>query len=328
MRRREFITLLGGAAAAWPLAARAQQREQMRRIGVLMSAASETDQQGSLAVFKETLHQLDWIDGRNMRIEIRWARGDPAEARKDAEELVALPADVIMVTGQLGLHALLQVTRSVPIVFNSIIDPVGGGEIDSLARPGGNATGFITFDYALAAKWAELLKEIAPTVTRVAVLRDSAVAAGIGQFAVIQSVAPSIGLDVSVINMRDAQQIERDIARFASSPNGGLIVVGGAAPVVHQKLIVALAAQHKLPAVYYRRYFVTSGGLISYGWDADDQYRGAARYVDRILKGEKPADLPVQAPTKFELVINLKTAKALGLSEPQSLLSRADDVIE
>src|SRR6516165_3086309 len=226
MRRREFISLLGGAAAAWPLAARAQQREQMWRIGVLMSAASETDQQGSLAVFKETLHQLDWIDGRNMRIEIRWARGDPAEARKDAEELVALPADVIMTAGQLGLQALLQVTRSAPIVFNSIIDPVGSGYIDSLARPGGNATGFITFDYALAAKWAELLKEIAPTVTRVAVLRDSAIAAGIGQFAVIQSVAPSIGLDVSVINMRDAQQIERDIARFASSPNGGLIVVG------------------------------------------------------------------------------------------------------
>ena len=196
------------------------------------------------------------------------------------------------------------------------------------ARPGGNATGFITFDYALAAKWAELLKEIAPTVKQVAVLRDSAIAAGIGQFAVIQSVAPSIGLDVSVINMRDAQQIERDIARFASSPNGGLIVVGGAAAVVHQKLIVALAAQHKLPAVYYRRYFVTRGGLISYGWDADDQYRGAARYVDRILKGEKPADLPVQAPTKFELVINLKTAKALGLSVPQSLLSRADEVME
>ena len=328
MKRREFVTLFGVAATAWPLMARAQQREQMRRIGVLMSAASETDQQAGLAVFKETLHQLDWIDGRNIRVEVRWARGDPAEAHKDAEELVALPADVIMTAGQLGLHALLQVTRSAPIVFNSIIDPVGGGEIDSLARPGGNATGFITFDYALAAKWAELLKEIAPTVTRVAVLRDSTISAGIGQFAVIQSVAPSIGLDASVINMRDAQQIEQDIARFASSPNGGLIVVGGPTAVVHQKLIVALSAQHKLPAIYYRRYFVTSGGLISYGWDADDQYRGAARYVDRILKGEKPGDLPVQAPTKYELVISLKTAKALGLSVPQSLLSRADEVIE
>jgi len=312
----------------WPLAARAQQREQMRRIGVLMSAASETDQQAGVAVFKETLHQLDWIDGRNMRIEIRWAHVDPAEARKGAEELVALPADLIMTAGQLGLQALLQVTRSVPIVFDGVIDPVGGGQIDSLAQPGGNATGFITFDYALAAKWAELLKEIAPTVTRVAVIRDSAIAAGIGQFAVIQSVAPSIGLNVSVINMRDARQIEQDIARFASSPNGGLILTGGAAAVVHQNLIVALAAQHKLPAVYYRRYFVTSGGLISYGYDVDEQYRGAARYVDRILKGEKPADMPVQAPTKYELVINLRTAKALGLDVPHSLLARADEVIE
>ena len=328
MRRREFITLVGGAAAGWPLAARAQQPDRTRRIGVLMGAAVQTDQQAGLAVFKETLHQLDWIDGRNVRLEVRWARGDSAEARRDAEELVALPADVIMVTGQLGLEALMRMTPSVPIVFNSVIDPVGSGYIDSLARPGGNVTGFITFDYALAAKWAELLKQIAPTVTRVAVLRDSAIAAGIGQFAVIQSVAPSIGLDVSVINMRDARQIEQDITRFASSPNGGLILTGSAPAVVHQKLIVALAAQHKLPAVYYRRYFVTSGGLISYGWDVDDQYRGAARYVDRILKGEKPADLPVQAPTRYELVVNLKTAKALGIEVPPTLLARADEVIE
>jgi putative tryptophan/tyrosine transport system substrate-binding protein len=328
MRRRDFIKGFVGSAGAWPFAARAQQGEQMRRIGVLMGAAVETDQQAGLAVFKEILHQLGWSDDRNVRVEVRWAGGDAAEARKGAEELVALPADVIMVTGQLGLEVLLRVTQSVPIVFNSVIDPVGGGQIDSLARPGGNATGFITFDYALAAKWAELLKQIAPTVTRVAVLRDSAIAAGIGQFAVIQSVAPSIGVDVSVINMRDAGQIEQDIMRFASFPNGGLILTGSAPAVVHQKLIVALAAQHKLPAVYYRRYFVTSGGLISYGWDVDDQYRGAARYVDRILKGEKPADLPVQAPTKYELVINLKTAKALGLSVPQSLLTRANEVIE
>ena len=327
MQRRQFITLLGSTAAAWPLAARAQQREQMRRIGVLMSAAIETDQQASVAVFKEILHQLDWIDGRNVRVEIRWARGDPAEARKDAEELVALPADVIMVGGQLGLEALLRATHSVPIVFNSVIDPVGSGYVDSLARPGGNATGFITFEYALTAKWVELLKQIAPTVTRVAVLRDPAIAAGVGQVAVIQSVAPTVGVDVSVINMRDARQIEQDITRFASSPNGGFLT-GSALAVVHQNLVVALAAQHKLPAVYYRRYFVTSGGLVSYGWNVDDQYRGAARYVDRILKGEKPADLPVQAPTKYELVINLKTAKALGLSVPQSLLSRADEVIE
>jgi putative ABC transport system substrate-binding protein len=328
MRRREFITLFGSVAAAWPLVARAQQFEHMRRIGVLMSAGVETDQQASLAVFKEILHQLDWIDGRNVRVEIRWARGDPAEARKDAEELVALPADVIMVGGQLGLEALLRATHSVPIVFNSVIDPVGSGYVDSLARPGGNATGFITFEYALTAKWVELLKQIAPTVTRVAVLRDPAIAAGVGQVAVIQSVAPTVGVDVSVINMRDARQIEQDITRFASSPNGGLILTGSALAVVHQNLVVALAAQHKLPAVYYRRYFVTSGGLVSYGWNVDDQYRGAARYVDRILKGEKPADLPVQAPTKYELVINLKTAKALGLNVPNTLIGRADEVIE
>jgi putative ABC transport system substrate-binding protein len=328
MRRRDFIKVVAGSAMTWPLVARAQQREQMWRIGVLMSAASETDQQAALAVFKEILHQLDWIDGRNVRLEVRWAGANPAKARKDAEELVALQPDVIMVAGQLGLEVLMRMTPSVPIVFNSVIDPVGSGYIDSLARPGGNATGFINFDYALAAKWAELLKEIAPTVTRVAVLRDSATAGGIGQFAVIQSVAPSIGLNVSVINMRDARQIEQDITRFASSPNGGLILTGSAAAVVHQNLIVALAAQHKLPAVYYRRHFVTGGGLISYGYDVDEQYRGAARYVDRILKGEKPADLPVQAPNKYELVINLKTAKALGISVPQSLIARADEVIE
>jgi len=328
VRRRQFISLLGSAAAAWPLAARAQQSERMRRIGVLMSAASGTDQEAGVAVFKEVLHQLGWIDGQNVRVEIRWARGDPAEARQSAEELVALPADIIMVTGQLGLEVLLQATHSVPIVFNSVIDPVGSGYIDSLARPGGNATGFITFEYGLTAKWVELLKQVAPTVTRVAVLRDSAIAAGIGQFAVIQSVAPSIGVDVSVINMRDARQIEQDITRFANSPNGGLILTGSAPAVVYQDLIVALAAQHKLPAVYYRRYFVTNGGLISYGWVVDDQYRGAARYVDRMLKGERPADLPVQAPTKYELVINLKSAKTLGLNVPQSLIARADEVIE
>ena len=328
MRRREFITLLGGAAAAWPLAARAQQREQMRRIGVLMGAAVETDQQAGLAVFKETLHQSGWIDGSNARVEVRWAGGNPVEARKDAEELVALPADVIMTNGQFTLQTLLEATRSVPIVFIATVDPVGSDLIDSLARPGGNATGFVLFEYTLAGKWVELLKQIAPTVARVAVLRDAALSAGIGQFAVIQSVAPSIGLDVSVIKMRDAGQIEQDITRFARSPNGGLILTASALSVVHQKLIVALAAQHKLPAVYYRRYFVTSGGLISYGPDIDEQYRGAARYVDRVLKGEKPSDLPVQAPTKYELVVNLKTAKALGITIPQSVLTRADEVSE
>jgi len=328
MRRRDFIKVITGSAAAWPLAALAQQGERMRRIGVLMGAAVQTDQRAGLAVFKEILHQLGWIDGRNVRVEVRWAGGDPVEARKDAEELVALPADVIMAAGQLPLQALLQATRSVPIVFSSVADPVGSGFVDSLARPGGNATGFVLFEYALAGKWVELLKQIAPNVTRVAVLRDAALTAGIGQFAVIQSVAPSIGVDVSAINMRDPGQIEQDITRFASSANGGLIVTGSALAVVHQNLTVALAAQHKLPAVYYRRYFVTSGGLISYGPDSDEQYRGAAHYVDRILKGERPADLPVQTPAKYELVINLKTAKTLGLSVPQSLLSRADEVIE
>jgi putative ABC transport system substrate-binding protein len=328
MRRRDFIKGFVGSAGAWPFAAWAQQREQMRGIGVLMAAASETDQQAGLAVFKEILHQLGWIDGHNVRVEVRWAGGDPVAARKDAEELVALPADVIMANGQLGLEALLRATRSVPIVFNNAIDPVGSGFIDSLARPGGNATGFVLFEYALAGKWVELLKQIAPTVSRVAVLRDVVLPAGTGQFAVIQSAAPSIGVDVSAMNMRDAAQIEQDITRFASSPNGGLILTGSPLAVFHQNLVVALAARHKLPAVYYRRYFVTSGGLISYGPDIEEQYRGAARYVDRILKGEKPADLSVQAPTKYELVINLKTAKALGLSVPQALLFRADDLIE
>jgi putative ABC transport system substrate-binding protein len=328
MRRREFIKGFVGSAGAWPFAAWAQQREQMRGIGVLMAAAVQTDQQAGLAMFKEILHQLGWIDGRNVRVEVRWAGGDPVAARKDAEELVALPADVIMANGQLGLEALLRATRSVPIVFNNAVDPVGSGFIDSLARPGGNATGFVLFEYSLAGKWVELLKQIAPTVTRVAVLRDAILPAGTGQFAVIQSVAPSIGVDVSAINLRDAAQIEQDVTRFANTPNGGLILTASPLAVVHQNLVVALAARHKLPAVYYRRYFVTSGGLISYGPDVDEQFRGAARYVDRILKGEKPADLPVQAPTKYELVINLKTAKALGLSVPQALLSRADDSIE
>jgi len=328
VKRREFITLLGVAATTWPLAARAQQPAQMRRVGVLESAGIETDQQAGVAVFKEVLRQLGWIDGRNVRVEVRWAGADPARARKDAEELVALQPDIIVVTGTLGLQALLQTTRSVPIVFNSITDPVGSGFIDNLARPGGNATGFILFDYALTAKWVELLKEIAPTVTRVAVLRDPELTAGVGQFAVIQYVAPSVGMEVSAISMRDARGIEQDIAKFARAPNGGLILTGSALSVVYRDLVVGLAAKHKLPAVYHRRYFVTGGGLMSYGSEVDEQFRGAARYVDRILKGEKAADLPVQAPTKYELVINLKTAKALGLTIPPSVLARADEVIE
>jgi putative ABC transport system substrate-binding protein len=271
---------------------------------------------------------LGWIDGRNVRVEVRFAGADPTKARKDAEELVALQPDVIMVTGTLGLQTLLQTTRSVPIVFNSTADPVGSGFIDSLARPGGNATGFLLFDYALSAKWLELLKEIAPTVTRVAVLREPELTTGVGQFAVIQYVAPSVGMEVSAISMRDAREIEQDVAKFASSPNGGLILTASTLSTVHRDLVVGLAAKHKLPAVYNRRYFVTGGGLMSYGPEVDEGFRGAARYVDRILKGEKPADLPVQAPTKYELVINRKTAQALGLPVPPSLLARADDVIE
>src|SRR5215469_9157380 len=328
MRRRGFMTVLGGAAVAWPLAAHAQQPAQMRRVGVLESAGIETDQQAGVAVFKEVLHQLGWVDGRNIRLEVRWAGADPAKARKDAEELVALQTDVILVTGILGLEVLLQKTHSVPIVFNNVADPVGSGLVDSLARPGGNATGFVLFDYALTAKWLELLKQIAPTVTRVAVLRDPGLTAGIGQFAVIEYVAPSVGIEVSAINLRDARQIEQDITKFATSPNSGLILTGSALSLVHRDLIIALAAQHKLPAVYHRRYFAAGGGLMSYGPDVDEQSRGAAQYVDRILKGEKPADLPVQAPTKYELVINLKTAKALGITIPQSLLTTADEVIE
>jgi putative tryptophan/tyrosine transport system substrate-binding protein len=327
MRRREFIALAGSTAIAWPLAAHAQQPAQMRRVGVLESAGIETDQQAGVALFREVLHQLGWIDGRNMRLEVRWAAADPAKARKNAEELVALQTDVIMATGVLALQTLLQTTRSVPIVFNGAVDPVGSGFIDSLARPGGNATGFVLFDYALTAKWVELLKEIAPTVTRVAVLRDQEIHV-VGQFAVIQYVAPSVGMEVTAISMRDAQETEQDIAKFASAPNGGLILTASALSVVHRDLVVGLAAKYKLPAVYYRRYFVTGGGLMSYGAEVDEQFRGAARYVDRILKGEKPADLPVQAPTKYELVINRKTAQALGLTIPPSLLARADDVIE
>jgi putative tryptophan/tyrosine transport system substrate-binding protein len=327
MKRREFIAGLGGAAA-WPLVARGQQPERIRRIGLLMSAAIETDQPAAVAAFVQVLQQLGWTEGRNVRIDIRWARGDPAEARKYAEELIALAPDVIMTSGQVALETLLQATRTVPIVFNTVADPVGAGYVDTLARPGGNATGFIQFDYTLAGKWLELLKQIAPNVTRAAVLRDPAIAAGVGQFAVIQSVALSVGMQVSAINLHDAGEIERAITRFADSPNGGLIVTTSALSAVHHDLIIALAARHKLPAVYYRRYFVTLGGLISYGYDIFKQFRDTAGYVDRILKGEKPADLPVQAPTRYELAINLKTAKALGLTVPPSLLARADEVIE
>jgi putative ABC transport system substrate-binding protein len=329
MRRREFITLLGGTAATWPLVARAQSQERVRRIAMLIALrADNADAQAYRAAFLQALQQLGWTDGHNVRIETRWGGGSASAIRKQAADLVALAPDVIFVHGTVTMTPLLEVTRTVPIVFVGIIDPVGAGFVDSLGRPGGNATGFTGFEYSLSGKWLELLKQVAPGVTRAAVLRDPAITGGIGQFAVIQSLAPSVGVDVSPISVHDAGEIERAITAFARSPNGGLILTASALAVTNQEIIIALAAQYKLPAVYYRRYFVDRGGLISYGFDFLQQYRGAAGYVDRILKGEKPSDLPVQAPTKYELVINLKTAKALGLTVPQSLLSRADEVIE
>jgi len=325
MRRREFITLLGGAAAAWPLAARAQQGERARRIGVLMYwTADDAEGQARLAAFTQALKQLGWSD---LRIDTRWATAD--DVRRHAVELVALVPDVLVAaTGTATVAPLLQATRTVPIVFVTVIDPVGAGFVATLARPGGNATGFTIYEYSMSGKWLELLKEIAPRVTRAAVLRDPAVASGIGQFGAVQIVAPSLGVELSPVDIRDAGEIERAIAAFASGLNGGLIVTGSAAAIVHRELIATLAARHRLPAVYPGRYSVTAGGLISYGPDLIDQFRRAAGYVDRILKGEKPADLPVQAPTKYELVINLKTAKALDLEIPHTVLARADEVIE
>jgi putative ABC transport system substrate-binding protein len=328
MRRRDFVTYLGGAAT-WPLAARAQQREQMRRIGMLMPLAVDDPlSHARTAAFAQQLQQMGWIDGRNVRLEYRWGAGDAERIRRDAAELVALAPDVILATGSATMGLLVQATRTVPVVFVIVPDPVGAGFVDSLARPGGNATGFLMFEYGISGKWLELLKQIAPGVTRAAVLRDPAITAGIGQFAAIQSVAPSFGVELSPANVREAGEIERAIAAFGRSANGGLILTASALAVVHRKLIIALAARHKLPAVYFERFFVADGGLISYGPNFVDQYRRAAGYVDRILKGEKPADLPVQAPTKYELVINLKTAKALGLEIPPSVLARADEVIE
>jgi ABC-type uncharacterized transport system substrate-binding protein len=328
MKRRDFISLLGGAAA-WPLAARAQQPDRMRRIGVLMDMTQDdADSAPRIAAFLGGLQQLGWTDGRNVRIDTRWAAGNAELHRRYAAELVALAPDVILATASPTLAALLAATRTVPIVFAHAADPVGAGFIDSLARPGGNATGFILFEYGISAKWLELLKEFAPRVTRVAVLRDQATAAGMGQFGAIQSVAPSFGVELSPVSVRDPGEIERALTNFAAEPNGGMIVTAAPLATFHRGLILGLAARHRLPAVYINRFFVTEGGLISYGTDLVDQYRRAAGYVDRILKGEKPADLPVQAPTKYNLVVNLKTAKALGLTVPQSLLARADEVIE
>jgi len=327
MRRREFISLLGGAAA-WPLGARAQQPERMRRIGVLSSSAvDDQDNKVRLAVFQQRLQQLGWTDGHNVRIDYRFAAANLENYRKYAAELVALAPDVLLAPG-ISLVHLLQATRTIPIVFPIAVDPVGTGLVASLSRPGGNATGFLLLEYDLSAKWLELLKEIVPGVTRATVLRDPTAITGIGQFAVIQSVARSVGVEVTPLNVRDAGEIERTITEFARSSNGGLIVAGSPLATVQRNLIIELAARHRLPAVYFERHFVTSGGLISYGADQIDGYRRAAGYVDRILKGEKPADLPVQAPTKYELVINLKTAKALGLEMPATVLARADELIE
>jgi len=330
MKRREFITLLSGAAAAsWPIAARAQQAERMRRIGML--AALAVDDPESVArhtAFVQALHELGWTDGRNLRIDTLWGARDAERRRKYAAELVALTPDVIVATGSPSVGALQQATSTVPIVFVSVVDPVGSGFVASLARPAGNATGFTPHEYGMGAKWLELLKEIAPRLMQVAVLRDPASPAGIGLLAAMQGVAPSLGVDLRPVGVGDASEIERAVTALGREANGGLIVTSTGLTIVQREMITALAAQYKLPAMYFQRLFVTIGGLISYGPDNADQYRRAAGYVDRILRGEKPTDLPVQAPTKYELVINLKTAKALGIEVPTTLLARADEVIE
>ena len=329
MRRREFISLIGGVAATWPLAARAQQAERMRRIGVLHSGAADDPHiQARNTAFLQALQQLGWTEGRNIRLDIRWAAADAERIRKYVAELVAFAPDVILATGSSTVGPLLQATRSIPIVFTLVPDPIGAGFVDNLGRPGGNATGFMLFEYGIGGKFLELLKQIAPGVSRAAVLRDPGITGGIGQFAAVQTAAPSLGIEIMPVNMRDTSEIENGITTFARSANGGLVVTGSPLAVLHRNLIITLAARHKLPAVYFEREFAVDGGLISYGPNFIDQFRVAAGYVDRILKGEKPADLPVQAPTKYELVINLKTAKALGLNVPPALLARADEVIE
>jgi ABC-type uncharacterized transport system substrate-binding protein len=328
MQRRQFIALIG-SAATWPLAARAQQDQRVRRIGVL-SALAEDDPESVARrpAFEQALKVLNWTNGNNLRIDYRWAAGGmPSDTRKLVAEIIALEPDVILLSGTSVVAPVIEATRTIPIVFVQVIDPVGSGFIKSLARPGGNVTGFTQFEYSLAAKWVELLKEIAPHVTRAAVIRDPTRGYGIGQFAVVQAVAPSLGMELTPINALDVSEMESAIAEFARSPNGGLVVtVGGTA--FHRNEIVAFAAKHRLPAVYPFRYFVSGGGLISYGADTIDQYRRAADYIDRIFKGEKPANLPVQTPTKYNLAINLKTAKSLGLAVPHAMLTRADEVIE
>ena len=328
MKRREFITLVGGAAA-WPFAARAQQRERMRRIGVLMStAADDPEGQARLAAFLQGLQQWGWTVGRNLQIDYRWSAGAPDRVRSYATELVALAPDVILTGGASYVAALQHATRTVPIVFATATDPVGGGLVASLARPGGNVTGFTLFEYGSSAKWLELLKQIAPHLTRVAVIRDPSLPTGTGQLGAIQSAAPSFGVELSPVDVRNVAELERAVTAFAQGSNGGLIVQASPLATIHRELIITLAARHKLPAVYPERYFVAAGGLISYGPDFADQYRQAAGYVDRILKGEKPADLPVQAPSRYKMALNVETAKALGLDVPPTLLALADEVIE
>src|SRR5262245_19349722 len=328
MKRREFITLIGGAAATWSFAARAQQ-EAMRRIGILVSLGAD-DRQGQArhAAFIQRLKELGWTEGRNVRVETRWAAGNAADMRKYAAELVSFAPSVILAAGGSTVVPLMQATNTIPIVFTGASDPVGGGLVASLSRPGGNVTGFTPFEYSMSGKWLELLKEVAPAVKRVAVLRDPSIPQGIGQFGAIQSLGPSLGVEVIPLNVRDAVEIERDITAFARGSNGGLIITGSGLAIVHRELIITLAARYKLPAIYFERFFITDGGLISYGPDVLEQYRRAAAYADRILKGEKPADMPVEAPAKYETVINLKAAKALDLTVPPTLLSRADGVIE
>jgi putative ABC transport system substrate-binding protein len=330
MRRREFIVIIGAAAAVWPPAASAQQGDRMRRIGVLLPYATNEDPllKARLAAFMKELQRLGWIDSRNARIDVRLAGNKADDIPKAAAELVALGPDVIMTVGSATVGPLRQLTRTVPIVFAFVPDPVGAGLIESLARPGGNATGFTNFEYGISAKWLELLKEMAPGMKRVAVLRDPAVAVGAGQYGAIQSVAPSFGVELRPVNIRDPAEIERGIAALAPSSDGGIIVTGSPFAPPHRELIITLATRHKLPAIYYERFFAASGGLMSYGADSIDQFRQAAGYVDRVLKGEKPADLPVQAPTKNELVINLKAAKTIGLTVPPTLIAHADEVIE
>jgi putative ABC transport system substrate-binding protein len=326
MKRRGFITLFGGAAA-WPLAARAQQPA--HRIGVLMGlAADDAESQARLAAFAQGLQLAGWTVGQNLRIDYRWGAGNAETMRKHAAELVALAPQVILAHSSAAVAPLLQASRTIPVVFTLVADPVGAGFVGSMAHPGGNATGFTNFEYGMAGKWLELLKEITPRLTRAAVLRESAIAAGPGQFGAIQAVAPALGVELRPIDVRDASEIERDITAFAQSANSGLIITGSPAATVYRDLIIALAARFRLPAVYNSRFYVTSGGLMAYGPDYVDQFRRAAGYVDRILKGEKPADLPVQAPTKYELIVNLKTARALGLDMPATVLARADEVIE